>query len=845
MKLLLDLQGCQSGGSRNRGIGRYSLALAQAMVRHGGAHDIWLLLNGTLPGTVEPLREAFAGRVPPERIAVFQVPPGCGAAQADTPWRVQAAEAIRQYAIDAIAPDVVHVSSLFEGLVDDCATFVPPRAGGPRVAVTLYDLIPLLNAQRYLSDPRTKAWYMGKIASLARADLLLAISESASVEARDHLPGRQGTVANISCAADPRFVPEGPRDAAARFGLNRPFVMYTGGIDWRKNIEGLIRAYATLPRALREAHQLALVCHAEPQARAQLLRLAASCGLRKDDVVMTGFVSDEDLAGLYRGCALFVFPSLHEGFGLPALEAMMCGAPVIGSNCSSIPEVIGRADALFDPQDDAAIAAAMRRGLEDAPFRESLRRHGALQAGRFSWDNTGQRALREIEALHARTERTGPVRQPTRPRLAMVSPIPPAQSGIADYCAELLPVLAAHYDIEVVCDQEQVALPAAVAGLPVRSVAWFDAHAGEYDRIVYQFGNSEFHAHMFGLLRRHPGVVVLHDFFLSGVLHWMQTRGHADAFSDALLGSHGTQAVDFERAQGRGATIARYPLNRFVVERATGVIVHSNYSLQAAASWYGPATASHWHRIPHLRVLPPVPDRNAARQALGLEVDDFLVCSFGHVGETKQNHRLLEAWLRSPLAQDARCRLVLVGKNALSGYGERIAQLVAGGHGRISITGFADRPLFERYLAAADAAVQLRGTSRGETSGTVLDCLAHGVALVANANGSNAEYPQGVIHRLEDEYSDADLLAALVRLRAAPQERRQLGEAGRAWVAAHHDPQAVALAYREAIEAAAAQPHATAYWRLVGRIAALGNPPREADLLDVAAAIAATCTPAA
>ena len=78
---------------------------------------------------------------------------------------------------------------------------------------------------------------------------------------------------------------------------------------------------------------------------------------------------------------------------------------------------------------------------------------------------------------------------------------------------------------------------------------------------------------------------------------------------------HGTEGVDFEREQGRGAAIAKYPLNRFVIERATGVIVHSNYSLQAAASWYGPATAAHWHHIPHLRVLPPVPDRDAARQA--------------------------------------------------------------------------------------------------------------------------------------------------------------------------------------------------------------------------------------
>ncbi|HSV44949.1 MAG TPA: glycosyltransferase, partial [Ramlibacter sp.] len=518
-----------------------------------------------------------------------------------------------------------------------------------------------------------------------------------------------------------------------------------------------------------------------------------------------------------------------------------------GSDNSSIPEVIGRPDALFDPLDDAAIAAAMRRGLEDAAWRDSLRTSGQAQALRFSWDETGLRALRAIEALHERTAagprtapRATPAAAPARPRLALVSPVPPAQSGIADYCAELLPVLAWHYAIEIVCDQRQVALPEAVAGLPVHSTEWFEAHAGEFDRIVYQFGNSEFHARMFDLLRRHRGVVVLHDFFLSGALHWMDGRRWPGAFAEALMASHGTEGVEFERDHGRGAALFRYPLNRFVIERASGVIVHSAYSMEAATRWYGPGTSRHWHRIPHLRVLPQALDRAGARQALGLQEDDFLVCSFGQIAETKQTHRLLETWLRSGMAQDKRCRLVLVGKNAPAGYGERIAELAQGGDGRIAITGFADRPAFERYLAAADVAVQLRGMSRGETSGAVLDCLAHGTAVIANANGSNAEYPHGVLYRLEDEYADDDLLTALLRLRAQPQERHALGLEGRRWVAERHDPQAVALQYQAAIEAAAARPHAQGYWDLIDRLAALEAAPSEADLLAAATALAAT-----
>src|SRR5262249_27008344 len=161
----------------------------------------------------------------------------------------------------------------------------------------------------------------------------------------------------ISAAADARFRPLRLNDCAIqalrqRYGLTRPFLMYTGGIDLRKNIEGLISAYAHLPAAVRKAHQLAVVCSASKESIGTLTRHAKGQGLCADELVMTGFVPDDDLVTLYNLCTAFCLPSWHEGFGLPALEAMQCGAATIGANTSSIPEVIGRADALFDPHDE-------------------------------------------------------------------------------------------------------------------------------------------------------------------------------------------------------------------------------------------------------------------------------------------------------------------------------------------------------------------------------------------------------------------------------------------------------------------------------------------------------------
>ena len=846
MKILLDLQACQSETSRNRGIGRYSMALAQALIRNAPQHECWLLLNGAFPEAAAAITTAFQASVPAHRIAVFHPPAGITDGTDPQHWSVLASELIRRHAIRAVKPDVVHVASLFEGV--SCATRIGPADDSVATVVTLYDLIPLLNAKHYLADPRTNAHYMGKLDSLCRADLVLGISESACAEARKLERLSANTIVNISSAGNADlFFTDGPRLTLPEMGLSRPFVMYTGGIDWRKNLEGLIRAFALLPKALRSTYQLALVCHADTDAQQSLRNIVAAAGLEQSDVVITGYVSDFDLARLYRSCTLFVFPSLHEGFGLPALEAMMCGAPALGSNTSSIPEVIGRADALFDPVSPKSIAELMARALSDAEFRTSLTAHAATQSGCFSWDQTAQRAWSAIEDLHAarQTRRThkAPASKPTRPSLALVTPLPPAQSGIADYCADLIPQLSNSYDITLVCDQHEVRLPGPSQNLPVRTSAWFRAHASEFDRVVYQFGNSEFHASMFALLEAIRGVVVLHDFQLGGVLNWLDTDGgQPGVFAKALAYSHGQKGVAFAAQKGRFEAMDVYPLNRFVIERATGVIVHSRYAINTAAHWYGSECSAHWHCVPLLRALPTSPDRAAARAELGLGPEDYLVCSFGHIVPTKLNHRLLAAWAMSALKHDPRARLVFVGGDGATPYGDAFRSTVAQQRpaGQVSITGYAPRALFDCYLAAADVAVQLRSPGRGETSGALLDCLAHGVPVIANASGPTAEYPATVMQLLPEVFSDAQLAAALDGLHQAPLERKRLAKCGVEWVAQNHDPGTIAAQYHAAIETSADHPHAQAYWDLIDDIARLDSRHDSDDLVRCAQAIAAS-----
>lgn len=404
MRIVIDMQGAQTE-SRFRGIGRYVMGFAKGVARMRGGHELVLVLNGMLGESIEAIRAEFEKLLPQENIRVWQAVGPVEDVIEDNATRREIAELSWEAFLASLRPDVVHVGSLFEGVTGYGVSSIGQFDRITPVSVTLHDLIPLVHAQRYLDPhPVTSRHYYRKIGFLQKAALLLANSEFSRQEGIEYLDYPAERIIAVSSAIEDSFRPISV-DASTvdrlrrQLGIHASFLLYTGGADERKNLPRLIEAYSLLAKELRAKLQLIFVGKIPESVMAELHQHAEQVGVKDTELTFTGFVSDEDLHALYAICEAFVFPSWHEGFGLPVLEAMACGAPVICAHAGSLPEVMGWPAAMFDPLDVPAMSQKLTEVLVDADFRQKLREHGLAQTRKFSWDAVARRTICEWEKL--------------------------------------------------------------------------------------------------------------------------------------------------------------------------------------------------------------------------------------------------------------------------------------------------------------------------------------------------------------------------------------------------------------------------------------------------------------
>ncbi|MFQ5422333.1 MAG: glycosyltransferase family 4 protein, partial [Anaerolineae bacterium] len=275
------------------------------------------------------------------------------------------------------------------------AAFVLPFWLPCPAVVTVYDLSFM---QFPDSFPAAQRWYLATQTrrSCRRARRVVAISESGRQDVHRFFGVPLDRIDVVVPGVEPVYRPLPEVDVAAfrqRVGRERPFVLHVGTLQPRKNIPTLLAAFA---QADLPGHDLALV-GGKGWLFAQIFEQVARLGLT-ERVHFTGYVPDEELPLWYNAADLFVFPSLYEGFGMPVVEAMACGTPVLAAAVSSIPEAAGEAAGLFDPQDVTELAERMTAVLNDAQLSATMREKGLRQAARFSWERAG----REWTAVYRR-----------------------------------------------------------------------------------------------------------------------------------------------------------------------------------------------------------------------------------------------------------------------------------------------------------------------------------------------------------------------------------------------------------------------------------------------------------
>ncbi|MDF9828228.1 glycosyltransferase involved in cell wall biosynthesis [Ereboglobus sp. PH5-10] len=825
MRTLFNIFPCQTNNGRNRGLGNYSMALAQTYAKLHSDDRVHLLGACNYPESVPDIKTAVSGDIPEHRLKLIDLPEMSGFStpveSADA--RLQAASI--NWACARINPEVVHTSSFFEPEV----CLPSPANMAPWLhSVTVYDLIPLKFENIYLRDARAKRWYLNRIETLKHHDIFLAISESTRRDTIELLALDPDRVFNISAACHPRFKTGVKKETekeliAKKYKINRPYFMYTGGSDWRKNIEGAIKSFSLVPGELRRGFCFAIVCALPSAELDKLRRQAAQLGLNPDDIVFTGYVPDDDLPLLYRYCHAFVFPSLYEGFGLPVLEAMSCGAPTIAANNSSLPEIINRRDALFDANTPEPLADLLVTLMRDENYRQSLIKTGLKQAESFSWENTAKKARIIWEAALAiknTNKRTALFHRHPLKRLAFVSPIPPQRTGIAVFSAELLNVLSAFYQIDVFTDKSFEPDERLSALFEIHSYAELDKMAKDYDAILYHVGNSAYHIEILSLLQKHPGIAVLHDFYISGLLDYMEhNKIYPECLTRELLRHGGHKAMTmYKNSETALQAITECPANSLVFESALGVIVHSGYAQALIDRHYPEGVAAPHAVIPLLKRVSLVAENENTETE---RANDFTICSFGHITATKSPMLLIEAFEKLAACMPGKkIMLCFVGELLDDAHGAQLRKRLANSKfkNRIKITGYANDADYAHWMHSANVAVQLRSSSRGETSGALLDCMANSVPVVANNFASFSGYPPDAICFVEGELTSDAVAETLKKLIENPGAAKAFANAARKWIAHNHAPEQVAQLYYRAIESFTANSKSNSHIKLLNSI---------------------------
>lgn len=645
-----------------------------------------------------------------------------------------------------------------------------------RAAAVVHDFIPLTEPDIRLRHASDRAAYRVRLHWLSRFDLFLTNSQATANRLTAIIGAPSARITVTGVGLDPGF----QAAAAAKAGNH---LLAIGGDDERKNIPLLVRAHAASRELQERDVELVVVGFRDPAEIARLQREAKAAGGNPSLLRPIGFVTDAELASLYGRALAVVVPSRLEGFSLPVIEAMAAAVPVLVSDIDVHRELVETPEAFFEPDDQGRLSRLLEQ-LFDAPWRSSLvvaQSHGWQ---RFKADLVAARFWDAIAAATSMPTPTPTIRVGKRPKIALLTPLPPAQSGVADYSAATCKALGALTELDVFSDTPRAVTPNGAARLLPLSA--FPGIHPSYERVINVIGNSiEQHGRIFGLTRRFGGAVIAHDARMLAFFVFRHGASHAAEIASRELGRE-VRDVDIFRWMEQERDLPTLLLGP-LLEVAEPFFVHSRGTATLIERLYGNRPAYLPFCIQRMADRPaPTPAMQAAaRLRLGLPADRMIIASFGFVHPSKAPFVMLDAISRLR-DRGLNPELHLVG--ALNMPRERL-ELYAARIGCRDLLrfagGFAKESDYQDYLIAADAGLQLREFGFGSVSGTLTDCVAAALPTVANQDLAAAIEAPAYIRRVPDQLDSSIIADALHELIADSRDRARL-EGERAIYAATH-----------------------------------------------------------
>jgi glycosyltransferase involved in cell wall biosynthesis len=729
-RLVLDVQALQSEMHSERGIARYVRMLCKHLMPNLDSIEAFCLNpNRPYPKNVDH-DLVYSGKLVWGNMAPIRSASAKGPAVywRMSPFEMQAPE------------DTIHPRNIL--------------SSGAVVVAILYDLIPCLFPEVYLTDPVVKARYAHHAEMLRQSDLLLSISESAKADAVSRFGYPADRIAVIKAGVSEFFDAIDGADLDGQLikskipELSRPFLYTVMGEDPRKNLDGLLKAFALLPGKLRAQHQLVVGGAYSGESIANIKQAVPAEIAER--LVFPSHVDDATMRALYRNCALFVFPSKYEGFGLPLVEALACGATAITSNASSLPEIMEFPEATFHPDNAEEMAALMERGLSDRAFSRTIRNVGKVRVPMFRWHSVAEASMKAIEATVRGTSRHF---RPGRPAIAMVGPFPPQRSGIADYNYYIAKELARFVDLFIFHAGPVNPEPLWSAGVldvhPVESLGTeFSPHY--FDRVLYTIGNSDHHVATLGKFLEYPGILWFHD---------VNLRGLYNVYGSRATGNGGPFLIERARRfyRHRCPPPVHNPQDSLLsdlddwsihyavelVSQAPGVVVNSRLAYEMLRLDCGPHIV-----LPPTHIVPLATKRSGHTDVPSPfpKTAPFSIVSVGWVHQIKSPDLLIRAFAGLPRHLEA--ELVFIGGFFESTLEAELTNLTEhlGVAQTVRFLGYTDEAEWFEQIRRATCAVQLRRTSRGESSAAVLDCVSLGLPVITNVISCREMPPDSIVY---------------------------------------------------------------------------------------------------